>query len=278
MIRAVLHRLLRSRNAVIGLLIVLAFLLIALLAPILAPSRAETQSLVNALKPPSHTYLLGTDEFGRCVLSRVIYGARVSLRIALLGSAIAIGIGIFLGAIAGYRGGIADYVIQALVDISWAFPTILLALAIMFILGPGLQSIMIAVGLVYWGSYARLTRGQFLALREMEYVEAAHAIGAGGFRIVTRHLLPNSLAPLIVQASLGIGQIILIEAALSFLGLGAQPPTPSWGAMLSNGRMYLMTAWWLTVFPGVAIMIVVLGFNLLGDGLRDALDPRLGRD
>jgi len=277
MIREVLHRLLKNRNAVIGLLIVLAFLLMALLAPVLAPRRAEKQSLMDALKPPNREYLLGTDEFGRCVLSRIIYGARVSLRITLLGSAIALGIGVFLGAIAGYYGGIVDYVIQALVDISWAFPTILLALAIIFILGPGLQSIMIAVGLVYWGAYARLTRGQFLALREEDYVQAARASGASAFRIVIRHLLPNSLAPLIVQLSLGVGRIILIEASLSFLGLGAQPPTPSWGAMLSNGRMYLMTASWLTVFPGVAIMIVVLGFNLVGDGLRDALDPRLRR-
>jgi len=159
--------------------------------------------------------------------------------------------------------------------LTWAFPTILAALAIMFILGPGLHSVMIAVGIVYWAGYARITRGQFLALREEEYVQAARAVGASNLRIVWRHLLPNSLGPLLVQLSLGMGQVILIEASLSFLGLGAQPPTPSWGSMLSNGRAYLLNAPWLTLFPGLAIMLVVLGFNLMGDGLRDALDPRL---
>lgn len=277
--RVLFLRLLQSRNATIGLIIVSFFLLMTIFGPLIAPQPAERQSLKNAFTPPGENgYPLGSDEFGRCVLSRIIFGARVSLRIAILGSAVSLGIGVPLGAIAGFfRGGI-DYVIEGLVDLTWAFPTILLALAIMFIIGPGLQSVMIAVGLVYWGGYARIMRGQFLALREEDYVLAACAVGAGRFRIILHHLLPNSLAPLIVQVSLGIARIILIEATLSFLGVGAQPPIPSWGAMLSNGRMYLLTAPWLTLFPGVAIMLVVLGFNLLGDGLRDVLDPRLFRN
>ena len=265
----------RSTNAIIGIVIIVLFLLIALLAPLLAPHPPNDLSLKDALTSPGLEHILGTDEFGRSILSRVIFGARVSLNIALIASAVALGIGVPLGALAGYYGGRFDSIVQGLVDLTWAFPTILAALAIMFILGTGLHSVMIAVGVVYWAGYARITRGQFLALREEEYVQAARALGASNFRIIWRHMLPNSLAPLLVQLSLGMGQVILIEASLSFLGLGAQPPTPSWGAMLSNGRAYLLVAPWLTLFPGVAIMLVVLGFNLLGDGLRDALDPRL---
>jgi len=266
---------LKSTNAIIGGVIIVLFFLIALLAPLLAPQPPNALSLKDALTPPCREYTLGTDEFGRSILSRIIFGARVSLNIALIASAVALGIGVPLGALGGYYGGWLDSIVQGLVDLTWAFPTILAALAIMFILGTGLHSVMIAVGVVYWAGYARITRGQFLALREEEYVQAARAVGASNLRIVWRHLLPNSLAPLLVQLSLGMGQVILIEASLSFLGLGAQPPTPSWGAMLSNGRAYLLAAPWLTLFPGLAIMLVVLGFNLMGDGLRDALDPRL---
>jgi len=265
----------RSTNAIIGSVIIVLFFLIALLAPLLAPQPPNVLSLKDALTRPCREYTLGTDEFGRSILSRIIFGARVSLNIALIASAVALGIGVPLGALAGYYGGWFDSIVQGLVDLTWAFPTILAALAIMFILGTGLHSVMIAVGVVYWAGYARITRGQFLALREEEYVQAAQAVGASNLRIVWRHLLPNSLAPLLVQLSLGMGQVILIEASLSFLGLGAQPPTPSWGAMLSNGRAYLLVAPWLTLFPGLAIMLVVLGFNLMGDGIRDALDPRL---
>jgi len=265
----------KSTNAIIGGVIIVLFFLIALLAPLLAPQPPNALSLKDALTSPCREHILGTDEFGRSILSRIIFGARVSLNIALIASAVALGVGVPLGALAGYYGGWFDSIVQGLVDLTWAFPTILAALAIMFILGTGLHSVMIAVGVVYWAGYARITRGQFLALREEEYVQAARAVGASNLRIVWRHLLPNSLAPLLVQLSLGMGQVILIEASLSFLGLGAQPPTPSWGAMLSNGRAYLLAAPWLTLFPGVAIMLVVLGFNLMGDGLRDALDPRL---
>ncbi len=265
----------KSTNAIIGTSIIILFLLTALLAPYLAPQPPNAQSLKNALTPPGREYLLGTDEFGRSILSRIIFGARVSLNITLLASIVALGIGVPLGALAGYYGGVLDFIVEGLVDITWAFPVILAALAIMFILGTGLHSIMIAIGVVYWAGYARITRGQFLALREEEYVQAARAVGASNLRIIWRHLLPNSLAPLLVQLSLGMGQVILLEASLSFLGLGAQPPTPSWGSMLSKGQAYLLNASWLTLFPGLAIMLVVLGFNLIGDGLRDALDPRL---
>ena len=266
---------LKSTNAVIGGIIIVLFILIALFAPLLAPKPPNAQSLKGALTPPCWAHPLGTDEFGRSILSRIIFGARVSLNIALIASAVALGIGVPLGALAGYYGGALDSIVEGLVDITWAFPTILAALGIIFMLGPGLHSVMIAVGVVYWAGYARITRGQFLALREQEYVQAARAVGASNLRIIWRHLLPNSLAPLLVQLSLGMGQVILIEASLSFLGLGAQPPTPSWGSMLSSGRAYLLNASWLTLFPGLAIMLVVLGFNLMGDGLRDALDPRL---
>ena len=264
-----------STNALIGGVIIALFILIALLAPLLAPQSPNAMSLKDSLTSPCWEHPLGTDEFGRSILSRIIFGARVSLNIALIASAVALGIGVPLGALAGYYGGPIDSIVQGLVDLTWAFPTILAALAIMFMLGTGLHSVMIAVGVVYWAGYARITRAQFLALREEEYVQAARAVGASNLRIIWRHLLPNSLAPLLVQLSLGMGQVILIEASLSFLGLGAQPPTPSWGAMLSNGRAYLLAAPWLTLFPGLAIMLVVLGFNLMGDGLRDALDPRL---
>lgn len=269
---------LKSTNAVIGGIIVVLFIFMALLAPLLAPKPPNAQSLKDTLTSPCWEHPFGTDEFGRSILSRIIFGARVSLNIALIASAVALGIGVPLGALAGYYGGMLDSVVQGLVDLTWAFPTILAALAIMFVLGTGLRSVMIAVGVVYWAGYARITRGQFLALREEEYVQAARAVGASNLRIVWRHLLPNSLTPLLVQLSLGMGQVILIEASLSFLGLGAQPPTPSWGSMLSNGRAYLLNASWLTLFPGLAIMIVVLGFNLMGDGLRDALDPRLSHN
>ncbi len=276
--KIILLRILRSRSATIGLVIVSLFLITTIFASVIAPRPAAQQTLKDSLTPPGRNgYPLGSDVFGRCVLSRIIFGTRVSLKIAILGTIISASIGVPLGAIAGFFGGGIDYAIEGLIDLSWAFPSILLALALMFILGPGLQSVMIAVGLVYWGGYARITRGQFLVLREEDYVQAALAVGASRSRIIIRHLLPNSWAPLIVQVSLGMARIILIEAALSFLGVGAQPPTPSWGSMLSNGRMYLLTAPWLTLFPGIAIMLVVLGFNLLGDGLRDALDPRLSR-
>jgi peptide/nickel transport system permease protein len=259
----------------IGLALILLLLLTALLADVLAPGGYDEQRLTDALLVPSVHHALGTDELGRDLLVRIIHGSRVSLEVGLIATAIATLVGVVLGGLAGYYGGVLDLVIQGLVDISWAFPTVLLAIFLVAILGPGLVNVMIAVGLVYWGGFARVVRGQVLSLREWEYVTAARAIGASDLRILGWHILPNVLAPVIVMSTLMLGSAILIEATLSFLGMGAQPPTPSWGSILADGRNYLQVAPWVSFYPGVAIMLTVLGFNLLGDGIRDATDPRL---
>jgi len=262
-----------------GTLIVISFLLTAILAPYLAPYDPVLDgSLADRLKAPTESHLLGTDSQGRDILSRIIYGARVSVQVGVISVGIALVIGTFMGAVAGYYGGWVDNVIMRLVDIMLAFPSVLLAIAITAVLGPELKNAMIAIGVVNIPSFARIVRSTVLSVKSMEYVEAARAIGATDTRIIYRHVLPNSMAPLIVQTTLSIGTAILDAAALSFLGLGAQPPTPEWGAMLSDGRSYLQKAPWVMFFPGMAIMLVVLGFNLLGDGLRDALDPRLKQE
>ncbi|NLE43321.1 MAG: ABC transporter permease [Chloroflexi bacterium] len=268
-------RLRRNPGAMIGLALVITLLLLAAGADLIASQGIDEQSLRDALLPPGDQYTLGTDEFGRDMLSRIIHGARVSLQVAIITAMISMAVGVSLGLIAGYFGGPIDYVIQALLDISWAFPTVLMAIFLVAVLGPGLVNVMVAVGLVYWGGFARVVRGQVLSLREWEYVNAARAIGASDLRIIIRHVVPNIIAPVIVMTTLMMGDAILIEATLSFVGMGAQPPIPSWGSILSGGRTYLVIAPWVTLFPGIAIMLVVLGFNLLGDGLRDALDPRL---
>jgi len=260
---------------VTGLILIMLLLLVAAIADSLAPYGYDEQSLREALTPPSPVHLLGTDEFGRDILSRIVYGSRISLQVGIIATGIAATLGVAMGAVAGYFGGKLDYLINALIDISWAFPTVLLTIFLVALMGPGLVNVMIAVGLVYWGAYARVVRGQVLSLREREFVAAARLIGAGHSRIILRHILPNVLAPVIVMFTLGMGDAILIEATLSFLGMGAQPPTPSWGSILSSGRSYLRMAPWVTLFPGLAIMLTVLGFNLLGDGIRDATDPRL---
>lgn len=259
----------------IGLTLIVLLLLTALAADLIAAQGIDEQDLRKGLLAPGGQFPLGTDEFGRDMLSRIIHGSRVSLQVGIIATAISAAVGISLGAIAGYFGGRIDYLIQGMVDISWAFPTILMAIFLIAVLGPGLTNVMIAVGLVYWGGFARVVRGQVLSLREWEFVTAARAIGAHDVRIMFRHIMPNIIAPVIVMATLMMGDAILIEATLSFLGMGAQPPTPSWGSILASGRAYLILAPWVTLFPGIAIMLAVLGFNLLGDGLRDALDPRL---
>jgi peptide/nickel transport system permease protein len=268
-------RLRKSPSAMIGLTLIVFLLLIALTANYIAPQGIDDQDLRKGLFPPSKEFSLGTDELGRDLLSRIIYGSRVSLQVSLLVTLISAFTGVSLGAIAGFYGGRIDTIIQGAVDISWAFPTVLLAIFLVAILGPSLVSVMLSVGLGYWGGFARVVRGQILSLREQEFVIASRALGANNARIMFLHLLPNCMAPVIVMATLMLADAILIEATLSFLGMGAQPPTPSWGSILSSGRSYLRLAPWVTFFPGLAIMFTVLGFNLLGDGLRDTLDPRL---
>ena len=231
----------------------------------------------DRLQPPNARYLLGTDEFGRDILSRLIQGARVSLRVAIASITGASVLGTALGVLSGYVGGNLDHVIMRVMDVFFAFPAILLALGIVAALGPGSDNAILAIAVVYTPIFARVARGPVLAIKEMEYVAAARAVGVPPGRMVLRHILPNAMAPIIVQISLGLSWAILTEAALSFLGLGTQPPEPSWGGMLSESRKLMELAPWMAVFPGAAIMLAVLGFNLLGDGLRDVLDPRLRR-
>ena len=257
-----------------GAAIVVGLVVVAILAPLLAPFDPIAQDLYIRLLPPSWEHPMGTDDFGRDILSRVIYGSRISLRIGLICISIALTGGTTLGLIAGYCGGLADTLIMRLVDIMLAFPAILLAIAIVAVIGPGIDNVMIAVSIVFVPQFARLVRGQVLLLRELAYVEAARALGSSDTRIVLLSILPNCVAPLIVQISLSLATAILDAAGLSFLGLGAQPPTPEWGAMLNGGRELLLKAPWVMAFPGLAIFLVALGLNLFGDGLRDALDPR----
>jgi peptide/nickel transport system permease protein len=268
-------RLRRSPGAMIGVVLIVLLLLVAVTTDFIAPQGIDDQDLRKGLFPPSREFPLGTDEFGRDMLSRIIHGSRISLQVGIIAMVLSAVVGVALGLIAGYFGGPIDHLVQGMVDISWAFPTVLFAIFLVAVLGPGLTSVMIAVGLGYWGGYARVVRGQVLSLREWEYITAAHAIGASDLRIMFRHILPNIIAPVIVMSTMMMADAILIEATLSFLGMGAQPPIPSWGSILSSGRTYLRLAPWVTLFPGIAIMLTVLGFNLLGDGLRDALDPRL---
>ena len=269
------RRLRRNRSAVAGLVVIGVLVFSALFAPWLAPYNPYQVDLDNRLQPPGGAHIFGTDELGRDIFSRLLYGARVSLWVGIVTVAAAALIGVSGGLVAGYLGGYWDAVIMRVVDVFLAFPVILLAIAIVAVRGPGLNNVLIALALVYWTAYARLARSVVLTLREEEYTWAARALGASPPRIMARHLLPNAVAPLVVLASLGMGNAILAEAALSFLGLGIQPPEPSWGSMLNTGMQFLRDASFLCTVPGLAIFVTVLGFNLLGDGLRDALDPRL---
>ena len=274
--KSALSRLLRNRSGLIGLALVVLFLAAAVAGALGAsPYPPSEQHAKDRMTGPSSHYLLGTDEFGRDQLSRVIRGAWNSLRIALLSVLLSSALGTFLGVLAGYIGGTADNLIMRFMDLFFAFPAILLAMAIVAALGPGANNTILAISIVYTPIFARVARGPTLSVKGMEFVTAARAVGARGGRILGQHIFPNITAPLIVQISLALSWAILTEAGLSFLGLGAQPPQPSWGNMLSEGRSLLELAPWMTVFPGLAIMLCVLGFNLLGDGLRDILDPRL---
>lgn len=265
----------RSYVGLVGACLVCAFLLLTLVAPLLAPYDPVAPDFGSVLVPPSWKHPFGTDDIGRDILSRVIYGSRVSLQAGLFTVAVALAAGLPLGLAAGYLGGRVDNLIMRGIEVILSFPTLVLALGITAILGPKLLHALFAIGIVFVPHFARLIRGQVLSVKENEYVAAARALGASDTRVVRLHVFPNCLAPLLVQSTFSISFAILTEAALSFLGLGTQPPTPSWGIMLSMGRGYLEQAPWLGAFPGLAIFFTVLGFNLLGDGLRDALDPRL---
>jgi len=269
------RRLARSQLTIAGAVILLVIVFAAMFAPYLSPDDPLEMNPTLLLQPPGADHWLGTDEFGRDILSRVIWGARISLYVGGIAVTIALAIGVSLGLIAGYYGGLVDDVINRLLDIVFAFPTILLALGIVGMLGPSLTNTMIAIGVVYTPQYARLTRGSTLSVKERDFVDAAIVSGASDARILWRHILPNVTAPLVVQTSLSLSLAILAEASLSFLGLGTQPPDPSWGTMVNTGQRLIELSPWPVVFPGLAIILAVLGFNLLGDGLRDALDPRL---
>jgi ABC-type dipeptide/oligopeptide/nickel transport system permease subunit len=273
--RDALRRLFRNKLAIIGMVILGLFVFCALFAPWIAPYDPIAQDVTRRREPPSREHPFGMDEVGRDLLSRVIYGARVSLYVGVASVSLAIIAGTLIGAVSGYAGGWVDNVVMRIMDIMLAFPSLLLAIAIVAILGPGLLNMLYAIAFVSIPAYARIVRASVLAAKEMDYTLAARAIGCSSSRILFRHIMPNCLTPIIVQGTLGIATAILDAAGLSFLGLGAQPPTPEWGAMLGQGRGSVFTAPHVVIFPGLAIMLSVLGFNLLGDGLRDALDPRL---
>ena len=269
------RRFLRSRTGVAGAVVLLVVIGAALFAGQVSPYSPIKQDFRVEREPPSLAHPMGTDEFGRDVLSRVIWGAQASLQAGATAASIALGVGLVLGMLAAYYGGRADSVIMRCMDVVLAFPYLLLAIAVVAILGPGLRNAMIAIAIVYVPHYARVVRGSVLSVRAREYVEAARALGARDGRVMWQHVLPNTLAPVIVQTTLNVGSAIIDTAGLSFLGLGTQPPTPDWGNMLSAGRNYVIDSPWIATFPGLAILATVLAFNLMGDALRDAFDPRL---
>jgi peptide/nickel transport system permease protein len=278
---ALLRRLVRRRTALFGMLVVLGVLLAAAFAPLVAPFDPLEQDIGQRLREPGwqdaqgRVHALGTDHLGRDILSRIVFGSRIALVVGLAAVVISGLLGMVIGLLAGYFGGRVDDFLMRLADIQLAFPFILLAIAVIGVLGPSLRNIIIVIGVSSWVVYARVVRGEVLSIREREYVQAAIALGSQHWRVLRHHVLPNTLTPWLVVATLDMARVIVIESALSFLGLGVQPPTPTWGGMLADGRVYLSTAWWLATFPGLAILITVLGINLFGDGLRDTLDPRL---
>ncbi|MBI1909324.1 MAG: ABC transporter permease [Deltaproteobacteria bacterium] len=265
----------KNRLAVVGLIFIGLLFLLAFLAPSLSPYSPTEYDLNSILLPPSVDHWLGTDEEGRDVLSRMIYGSRVSLSVGFIAVALYVIIGVIFGALAGYFGGWVDMLISRLIEVMFCFPTFFLILTVLAFIGPSLINIMIVIGITSWTGIARLVRGEFLKLRDQDFVIAAKATGAGALRLIFRHILPNSLAPVLVSATFGVSSAILIESSLSFLGFGVQPPTPSWGEILSQSRDFIDIAWWLTLFPGLAIFITITAYNLVGEGLRDAIDPRL---
>lgn len=273
--RVIEKRFTKNRLSVIGAVTVLSLITISLLAPFIAPYNPTAIDVHNVLSPPSKPHPLGTDELGRDLLSRIIWGSRVSLKVGFVAVGIAILIGIFIGSIAGFYGGKVDALLMRFVDIMLAFPTFFLILAVIAILEPNIFTIMVVIGITGWMDVARLVRAEFLTLKERDFVGAARALGASDMKLIFRHILPNALSPVFVAATFGVAGAILIESGLSFLGLGVQPPEPSWGNILTSGKDNIEVAWWLSLYPGLAILITVLSYNLVGEGLRDALDPRL---
>jgi peptide/nickel transport system permease protein len=270
----ILKKLLQNKISCLSLIVICILVILAIFAPYLAPYDPFNINVNEILQPPSFKHPLGTDLLGRDVLSRMIYASRISLEVSLVAVGISISIGTFLGALAGYLGGIVDQIICRFIDIMLCFPTIFLILAVIAYLEPSILNIMIVIGVTSWMGVARLVRAEILSLKQRDFVQIAKIYGAGTLRIIFKHLIPNALPPILVSASLGLGQAILIESALSFLGIGVQPPTPSWGNMLIEGKETLEVAWWLSVFPGVAILITVLAFTLLGESLQEVLNPK----
>jgi len=270
-----LGRLVRNRLALFGLIIVIFIIFLAVFAPYIAPYDYAKIDPGAVLLPPSWKHPFGTDQLGRDVLSRIIWGARVSVEVGVVSVGIATVIGTVIGAVAGYYGGLVDAILMRFVDVMLCFPTFFLVLAVIAVLEPSILNIMVVIGLTSWMGVARLVRAEVLSLREREFVLSAKIVGASDFRIIFKHIIPNAISPVLVAATLGVGYAILIESALSFLGIGVQPPTPSWGSILASGKDNIEIAWWLSFFPGLAILVAVLGYNLLGEGLRDVLDPRL---
>ena len=273
--RDALRRLLRNRLALLGLVVVAALCLLAIFADFLAPYSYTKTNFSRLNEPPSRDYPMGTDQIGRDLLSRMIYGARVSMLVGLGAQVIIVLIGVPIGALSGWFGGRVDLVLMRLVDVMYAFPNLLFVILVMSMLGAGLMNIFIAIGLTGWVGIARQTRAQVLAVKEKEFVDGARGLGAGFGRLLVRHVLPNSLTPIVVAVTFGIPQAIFTEAALSFIGVGINPPTPSWGQMVGEGQQYLRTYWHLCVFPAIAIALTMLSFTFVGDGVRDALDPKL---
>ena len=273
--RLFLSRFIRNRLAMAGSVVVLLLFMVSMAAPLIAPYDPADIDVKQILMGPSSAHLLGTDQLGRDVLSRMIWGSRISLKVGFVAVGIATTIGIVCGAISGYYGGWIDNVMMRFVDIMLCFPAFFLILAVIAFLEPSIWNIMVVIGITGWMGMARLVRAEFLSLRKREFVLSARALGASDMRIIFRHILPNAMTPVLVSATLGVAGAILTESALSFLGIGVQPPTPSWGNILTAGKDNIEIAWWLSLYPGLAILITVLGYNLLGEGIRDSLDPRL---
>lgn len=271
------ERLKRNRLALAGGCVVLGLFVVSLLAPLIAPADPNAIDAWQVLSPPSWQHWFGTDELGRDVFSRMIFGSRISLKVGFVAVGIAVSIGTLVGLLSGYYGGLVDGCLMRLVDIMLCFPAFFLILAVITFLEPSIWYIMIVIGLTSWMGVARMVRAETLSIREMDYITAARCIGCSDLRIIFRHILPNALSPVLVSATLGVAGAILTESALSFLGIGVQPPTPSWGNILTSGKDYIEFAWWLSLFPGLAILVTVLAYNLLGEGIRDAFDPRVNR-